>query len=160
MLWKGAIQAALESQRDFGTDRVRLQRYEHLAFEPEEDIKDLAAWLELSYEPAMASPPMHNSSYNKFEQQAGVSAAPVERWKKKLSPGEIATVESFCGPLIQELDYELLKPKGTLLRVCISYATLPYCAFRAALVNRERIPNLPAYIARRVMLAMGLGKRA
>jgi hypothetical protein len=160
MLWKGAIEAAMAAQRTFGEDRVRLQRYEHLAHEPEEDIKELAHWLDLAYEPAMASPPMHNSSYNKFENQAGVSSAPIERWKTKLSAGEIATVESFCRPLLEELGYDLIKPKGTMVQVGMSYASLPFCAVRAAMVNRDRIPNLPAYVTRRVLLAFGMGKKA
>jgi hypothetical protein len=152
MLWKGAMQAAIAAEERFGAERIRLQRYEALASDPVSAIPDLAAWLGLDLEPAMTEPPMLNSSYNSFDTAAGVSAAPIDRWREKLSSSEIAAVESVCGGVLNSLGYELVHPKGSALGVVRSWATFPFAALRAAAANRERIPNLPVYIARRLCL--------
>lgn len=153
MLWKGAMLAAVDAHDEFGAHRVRLQRYEELAFEPEASIRELNAWLGLPYEPAMAAPPMHNSSYARFQDHAGVSRDPVDRWRTKLNPGEIATVEAVCGALLRRLGYDEVGLRGTRLSVAWNYCTFPFGVARAALANRKRIPNLPQYALRRLKLA-------
>jgi hypothetical protein len=156
MLWQGAMRAAIAAEAKYGSGRIRLQRYEALATDPEASIDDLARWLGIDLEQAMAAPPMHNSSYDRFTRSAGVSTAPVERWREKLSATEIATVESLCAKTLTDLGYERVSPKGRALGVAASWCTLPLVAARAAAVNRKRIPNLPRYVASRI----GLGRRA
>lgn len=150
LLWRSAMRAAIEAQRRFGAERVRLQRYESLPTRSEGEIRDLATWLGIEFEEDMASPPMHNSSYDQFQSKAGVSSAPIDRWRNKLTPSEIASIESVCGAVLEELGYDLLRPRGKSLGVTRYWLTFPICAARAALVNRNRIPNLPKYVASRL----------
>lgn len=150
LLWRGAMRAAIAAQGTFGAARVRLQRYERLAQRSEAEVRELAEWLGLAFEPAMAAPPMSNSSYARFEVKAGVSSESVDRWRDKLSPGEIATVESVCGPTLRELGYDLVAPRGTRSAVAWQWTTFPVFAARAALVNRRRIAGLPSYVMRRL----------
>ncbi len=155
LLWKGAMQAALSAGRRFGEERVRLVKYEDLASNADGAIPSLAEWAGLDFQESMAEVPMHNSSYNKFEKVSGVSSAPINRWREKLTPGEIAAVESVCAPVMRELNYDLIRPKGRRLSAARYWATMPFASVRAAAVNRKRIANLPAYVLRRLQLTAG-----
>ena len=66
-------------------------------------MRELCAWLDLEYEPALLEIPVVNSSY--ATTGAGVSSEPVERWRERLSPAEVGIVQSVCEPLLSELGY-------------------------------------------------------
>jgi len=155
LLWRSTVGAALAARRRFGEARVWVQGYEELVRDPEKTARSLTEWLGIAFRPELLDVPLHNSSVSRYAAQGGVSADPLERWRERLSPGEIAVIEHFCGGLLAEAGYASeghgLQPVA-LLR---AYATLPLAVVRAARANRDRIPSLPAYLGRRLRLMLG-----
>lgn len=155
MLWRSTVGAALSARRRFGEARVWIQAYEEFVRDPEKSARSLCDWLGIGFRPELLDVPMHNSSVSRYAASGGVSADPLERWRERLSPGEIAVIEHFCGSVLGELGYASEGhglQAGALLR---AYATLPLAVVRAARANRERIPSLPAYLGRRLRLMIG-----
>lgn len=150
LLWRGAIGASFAALDRFGSERVRVQRYEDLVDHPEAACQELAAWIGAEYSASMLSVPMHNSSYAKFDQNHGVSSAPKDRWRSTLSEDEICAIESVCGRLLVRSGYEAIAKRRFTASTVWHWTTMPLAAARAAGANRSRIANLPSYIWRRI----------
>src|SRR5262249_17751575 len=104
-------------------------------------------WLGLDFEPAMLEIPVVNSSY--ATESTGVSTEPVERWRTQLSEREIATVQSCCGQLMDELGYPREPVSVSRPQLALAWAAAPFAAGRAALVNRRRLGRATQYLRRR-----------
>jgi hypothetical protein len=157
LLWRGVVQASYEAERKHGPDRVRIQRFEALAERPEKEVRALCEWLGLEYEPAMLEIPVVNSSYATSGGTEGVSKEPVERWRKRLSDREVGIVQSVCGRLMDELGYRREPVKASPPALGWAWATAPYAAARAAVLNRDRLGRATQYA--RTRLAAGLTRR-
>jgi hypothetical protein len=147
LLWRGVVRASHEALRRHGPDRVRIQRFERLAEQPEAEARELCAWLGLEYEPAMLEIPVVNSSYATAGK--GVSAEPLERWRERLSEREIAAVQACCGRLMDELGYQKDDASISPLRLVWMLGAAPFAAARAAFVNRDRLGRATQYVRRR-----------
>ena len=159
LLWRSAMQASLRAARRYGPERVRLQSYEALVVDPERELGQLCGWLDLEYEAAMLAIPVVHSSYAESA-AAGVSTAPIDRWRNKLSPGEVKVIESACGSLMTRLGYARERPDASPYDVLKAWLSVPTAFFRAASVNRGRIGRMPEYVGRRMMLALRGGSSA
>ena len=148
--------AALGARDRFGESRVWVQRYEDFVADPAAAGQALMAWLGLDFEEGLLEVPMHNSSFSSFSREAGVSKAPVERWREKLSGGEIAVIQDCCGALMDRVGYRR-EPTGLAPTRMVPWVTLPYAVLSAARANKDRTGNLPAYILRRLRLATRAG---
>ncbi len=147
-LWRGVVQASYEALRAHGPERVRIQGFEQLAAEPKRETRSLCGWLGLEYEPAMLGIPVVNSSYASTGESAGVSTAAVERWKTTLSPGETAVIQRCCGSLMDELGSAREPVPASYGAVTRAWATAPFAAARAAVINRDRLGKV-SHAARR-----------
>lgn len=156
MLWRGVVNASLGARTRFGDDRVFVQRYEDFVDDPAAASASIMSWLDLDHDPSLLDVPMHNSSFSGFSEEAGVSKAPVHRWREKLSNAEIAVIQDCCGGLMDQLGYTREKT-GLAPSRLVPWVTLPFAVVSAARANRERIGSLPAYILRRLRLATGMG---
>lgn len=154
LLWRTTVKAGHQARARFGPDRVLLQRYEDIASDPEASFRLIAGWLGMEFEPAMLDVPHHNSSYNQFQGNAGVSTAPVERWKSTLDPQEIAVVQGWCRRDMARMGYDAylvsLAPVATVLLLL----KLPFRLLRAAAANAGRMGSIPRYVWRRVSLLL------
>jgi hypothetical protein len=155
MLWRSTVGAALSAQREFGTERVWIQRYEDLVLEPETVARPMIEWLGLEWDPKLLDVPMHNSSVSDFSASGGVQQAPLDRWRSRLSGSEIGVIDRFCGQTLLDVGYERATPCVPVWALLWAWATLPLAVFRAARVNKDRIPSLPAYLWRRLRLLAG-----
>ncbi len=154
-LWRGTVQASLAARARWGADHVSVQRYENFVLDPEPITRELAAWLNLDFDPAMLEVPVTNSSFSSFEAKGGMQQAAIDRWREKLSAGEIATVQSCSGTALQGAGYEAAAVQASLAARAWPWLTLPFAGLRAVMANRERIGNIPAYIWKRIRLASG-----
>ena len=159
LLWKGTVNAAQAAQRDFGKDRVRIQQYEELVRDSADAARGVLEWLDLPFDESMLDVPMHNSSFSRFDKAGGISTDPLERWKEKLSKGEIALVQSACGKVMQEVGYELLPVGAAPLSVSMGWASLPLAGMRALMANKQRMGNVPSYLMRRLSSVVGSAGR-
>jgi Sulfotransferase family len=147
LLWRGVVRASYEALHRHGPDRVRLESFERLTAEPEPEIRELCAWLGLEFAPAMLEIPVVNSSY--ATEATGISAEPVDRWRGRLSEREIATVQSCCGNLMDEVGYTREPVSVSRPRLVLAWAAAPFAAGRAAFVNRRRLGRATQYLRRR-----------
>ncbi len=150
LLWRSTVSAAINAQKQFGSQRVRVQRYEDLVSAPETQIQDIASWIGLDYYAEMLDIPVYNSSFSQSQQSRGVSTEPVHRWRRKLSSTEIGIIQACCGRMLTSAGYERERVRTPYVLLAWKWATLPLVLVRATAVNRKRIGNLPAYIWRRL----------
>jgi hypothetical protein len=155
LLWRGVVRESFAGLERRGPERVRIQRFERLAEEPEAEVRELCAWLELEYEPELLEIPVVNSSYATTGE--GVSAEPVGRWRERLSGSQVGVVQSCCGELMGELGYELEPVSVSPLRLAWAWSTVPLAAARAAVVNRGRLGRATQYLRRRAGSALSRG---
>jgi hypothetical protein len=155
MLWRAQAKAAIKARDRWGSNKVYLQRYEDLVAEPERTLKELTAWLGLSFQESMLQIPMHNSSYETYDKKQGISRVAVDRWKKKLTPAEIRIADRICRSVMQPLGYEIQAPAGPSFSEYSLWARWPIAVASAAVANRERSGGLVKYIYRRAVLAFG-----
>jgi len=155
LLWRAVVRESFGALERHGPERVRIQRFERLADEPEAEIRELCGWLELAYEPELLGVPVVNSSYATTGE--GVSAEPVDRWRERLSPSQAGIVQSCCGELMGELGYELAPVSVSPLRLAWAWGTVPFAAARAAVVNRGRLGRATQYLRRRAGSAFSRG---
>jgi hypothetical protein len=153
LMWRSATQACVTACKRYGPDRIRLQSYEQFLQQPEKSTRELCEWVGLAYEPAMLDVPLVQSSYAPGSGQ-GISTEPLVRWRRKLSPSEIATIQSSCGRLMRTLGYELEDTGSAPLRVAGAYLTLPTAVIRAGVANRSRMGHAGSYVARRLRLSL------
>ena len=158
MLWRSTVNAAVEGIRKHGEDRVRLLRYEDLVLNPQETIAQVTSWLGIETHPKMFEVPMVNSSFARYDSQGGISKAPVEGWRKRLSPKEVGAIQAACKKPMQAAHYDRDEVRGWRLYYAWQWITAPFAALRAALANKDRIDSLPSYVWKRLRLALGSGR--
>ena len=95
--------------------RLHLLRYEDLVRHPEQEVRRLCRFLEVEFDPRMLDSGNYydwarggtwrgNSSY--VSRVAGISTEFLERWRRVLSPSELALVELVCAPEMELLGYQ------------------------------------------------------
>ena len=152
MLWRAAMRASLDARERHGPERVLLQRYEDIARDPESEVRQLAEWLALDYDPSMLEVAVSNSSFV-LPGDRGVSTDAVDRWSTKLPPGELSIVQRCCGSLMRAVGYAPVETAASPIRVAGAWATVPFAVGRAFVVNRHRLGNPFEYVVRRLRLA-------
>lgn len=152
LLWKAAASAALQALDQFGKSQIRVQSYEALVTNPEAELRAIADFVSLPFDPAMLETPTLNSSYSAYQQGSGLNRDAIDRWRSKLSEGEIHVVERVCGGMMGRFGHQMMSPGMTLESMRL-FAGVPLAVIRAASANQGRISNLPAYIWRRLRLA-------
>jgi hypothetical protein len=83
----------------------------------------------------------------------GVSAAPIERWRTKMSPAEVAVVQTCCREAMSALGYQKEDVAAPVHQVALTWAGVPAAIARSTFANRDRLGKAPAYIRKRVSLA-------
>lgn len=89
-------------------------RYEDLIGSPESALPPLGQFLgqELNYD-RIRKVAFHRKSNSSFLGSAApIESNPVERWRRLLSPQEVATLEALVGDCLQETGYKLSAPEG------------------------------------------------
>ena len=94
-------------------DRYRVVRYESLAANPEDTLRDICAFIDAPYDPRMLSmqgtdyrDSGGNSSFDRIEPGV-ISTRSIGRFRTLLSQGEIAFIQAFCGRDMARYDYAL-----------------------------------------------------
>lgn len=118
--WRRSTLAGLENRRRYGEARYKLVRYEDLARQPEEHLPRLCEFLGVDWNPALAAPTRAGAQWagnsmfaDRFQ---GISAAPVDRWKKDLNPSDAAVIELMAGEALTAAGYALQTPITLAIR--------------------------------------------
>lgn len=147
-LWVGATHraAAYAKQPNF-----RVVKYEDLLARPEQTVRDLCAFLGLTYNGEMLDVPQVGSSLGLDRPEArGMNASKIGGWRKGgLSAAEVHLCERIAGPLMRAFGYEVsgVKPGMAVLG---HYLSFPVKLGLALPFSLNRIGNLGEAIRRRL----------
>ncbi len=110
--WKRSTLAGKQNLQRFGPDRYYLLKFEDLACNPAEQLQKLKDFLQIDWDASLAAPTragarwsgnsMFSGRANEFQ---SISAAPVGRWKEKLSTGDALVIEKCLGELMESCGY-------------------------------------------------------
>lgn len=148
-LWRAQARAGTTAAHAH-PGRVMVQRYEDLVTEPETAVRGIADFLGLEFSDAMLEVPLHNSSYSQTQWDAGISAAPVDRWQTKLDLAEVRVVEMVTRAERTRYHYPRLPGGRAAAGSARVLAGSPVRMVRAVVTNRDRMGNPVSYVARRL----------
>ncbi|MFQ5691213.1 MAG: sulfotransferase, partial [Gemmatimonadota bacterium] len=105
--WKSAVRAGGRAAERY-SDRFHRLRYEDLLSDPEGCVRNLCAFLKLPFESDMLKiPGKGGAEWEKHQDKIGVDPSRAGRWKRVLSPWEIAACQSVGGEEMVRHGYEL-----------------------------------------------------
>jgi hypothetical protein len=147
--WSRSTLAGLKNLAHFGPQRYRLLRYEDLAQNPAASLQKLADFLDIAWDASLAAPTRAGADWTGnsmfSEQYQSISAAPIGRWKEKLSQPDTAVIETMAGPSMQALHYAVSASAPVSLGQSLStrwrMATWP--VRRRLISMRKQRPELP-----------------
>ena len=155
LLWISAIRAAQAAMERFGSERVRIQRYEDLCRRPSEELGEVLDWLGLDEGAARVGVTVRNSSYESFQGQAGFLTSAIDRWHSTLSEPEIRVVERLAWRELAAFGYTRSSARRPPAWSCSrAYLSAAPALARALRANAHRSGNLPSYLMRRITLLL------
>jgi hypothetical protein len=90
--------------------RVLTVQYESIAGFPERAARDICAFLELPFDPAMLMPTAADGSVSRgnssFGDMAGIADSSVARWRRVLDDDTVRAIECHCGPEMRAEGYQ------------------------------------------------------
>jgi hypothetical protein len=109
-MWRERLTAGLAVGRRLPPERYHEIRYEDLTADPEHRVRELCAFLDEEFHPAMLSPDKealkHYHSFGIHQRVRGqVTTARSGRWRRDLSPADQRLVQRVAGGLLSELGY-------------------------------------------------------
>ncbi|MEL6368771.1 MAG: sulfotransferase [Pseudomonadota bacterium] len=133
------------------SERIVSLRYEDLIASPETEVKRLVDFIGLAHfdlgEAEQADPSgdtariSANTAFG--DVGAGLSTAPLTRWKKTLSPAEIEAVEAVGARKLSNYGYELVaSPSGVLASIASTYRS---SLFRSKSTIKRALPLRALY---------------
>lgn len=121
-LWRKEVSAARALGRRVGTGRYHEVRYEALVSRPEHVVREICAFAEIPFDPAMLD----------YAGSVDVSAKPhqqrllrppttgVRSWREDMSAADTAAFERVAGDLLEELGYEVVSPDRGGMRAALA----------------------------------------
>ena len=92
--------AALIREQEGNEDSVHVVRFESLLTDPEPVMRGVCDFLEIPFDPAVLIPTKSGELWRGnsavMDKFTAISSAPVERWKKIMTPREVSWVELHC----------------------------------------------------------------
>ncbi len=110
--WNASLARGLHNEKEFGSHRYLIIRYEDLILESEQTLAKIREFLEIGDHPTLRQPTYQgvlwqgNSMFN--EKFGGISASPLGRWKTNLSPRQRILVETLCARGMKQMGYARL----------------------------------------------------
>jgi hypothetical protein len=109
--WQWTVRKGRRYGQAFADDYAEVH-YEDLVNEPKQTLARLAAFLDhdLDYDRILTTGLGRVSAPNStWKEESPTEFHPVDRWKEKLSPREIAALEMLIGDCLEEFGYSLTK---------------------------------------------------
>lgn len=108
--WIRSTQAGIENEKRYGSDRYLILKYEDLTQLSADTLEKVRLYLDIDWDAAFTSPTRAGGSWrgnsmfaNQFQE---ISSAPVDRWKKHLTPTEAAVIELKTMCFLQQFGYQ------------------------------------------------------
>ncbi|HRI92122.1 MAG TPA: sulfotransferase [Accumulibacter sp.] len=135
-MWSRATSVALSLREH---SRFRIVRYEDVVQRPEDAVRDLCAFLEVDWQPAMLDIPFTGSSGARDSDRRGVAQDRVDSWRKVLTSSEVRHIEHACGNLMAHFDYLPSDAHGSAISDLMLWLQFPLHVIATALVDPRRM---------------------
>ena len=111
--WVNGNIFGLVNQDILGKDSYKLLRYEDLLTNPEEELKQVCSFLEIPFKEEMLD--LSNNTLQEERQyvKSYFDTSKINAWQEQLSQKSIEQVETIQGPLLKNLNYELITKPTT-----------------------------------------------
>jgi hypothetical protein len=151
LMWRAVARTTQAALDRFGPERICVLRYEDLVDDSEGALGALTSWLGVRFDPALLSTvPIGTSSYSGLQSDVGISGAAAQRWREKMTPAEIRTVQLCSGKTASDFGYEALDERVSPFSLILPWLSLPWVSIRVVWVNRSRLGGILGYIKRRL----------
>ena len=94
--------------------------------------------------------PIGTSSYSGVQSDVGISGAAADRWREKMTPAEIRTVQFCSGKTASDFGYEPLDERSSRLALILPWLSLPTAAVQVLWANRSRLGGIVGSIQSRL----------
>jgi hypothetical protein len=112
------LQSARLAWKAQNSPHVHVVRFEELLTEPEQTMRQVSAFLGVTYLPCLQTPTKAGVAWKGNTTGgtsfAGIDTTPIRRWEKQLTPSELAFIESLAGPWMERLGYPPTNTPRTL----------------------------------------------
>jgi hypothetical protein len=133
--WKREVESARELGRRLGQERYHELRYEDLVREPKAELRRVASFLELDFEPGMLA--YHAGVDASALQDHPLLAKPptpnMRCWQEQLSPADAQLFEAIAGDTLSAFGYERAYPDPSA-RI-LAHAALVDASYRTRLAS-------------------------
>ena len=106
--WVDGNIEGLINQQILGEDAYKIIYYEDLLQDPENEMKAVCQFLNLSYSNEMITLADKATSSAKSYVKSYFDTTKIDNWKRQLTTNQIAKIEKIQGPLLRELNYALI----------------------------------------------------
>ncbi len=147
-IWSGAVQAG-DAHGDH--PQVKVVRYEDVAANPEQVVRDICAHCALTFEPDILNVAQQGSSDRQDVTGAtGVDTSRIGTWQNRLSPAEIALCERVAGPDMARHGYDPAPMRANPIGIVFWWALLPLKLAMALALNLKRVKSLGSWLRKRL----------
>jgi hypothetical protein len=151
LMWKAVASAEQQALARFGPERIHVLRYEDLVYDPEATLARPTGWLGLNFDAeALSTVPIGTSSYRGITSDAGITSFAAERWRERMTPAQIRTVQLCTGSTAMSLGYAPLDEKVSLVSLIGPWLSLSWVSLRVIWANRSRMGGIFGALMRRV----------
>ncbi len=152
LMWRAAQRAAFCGQKRLGPERLRIQKFEDLLAEPQQQIAQVCDFLGIAPCADMQAVGRINSSYG-HDRLAGIDASTATAWQRRISDHESWIIERLCSRPMTAGGYlpfaKRVHPIALAAEIARTGARIPL----AFVANRHRMGSPLVWALRR----MGIG---
>ncbi|MBN2629253.1 MAG: sulfotransferase [Rhodobacteraceae bacterium] len=149
LMWRAAQKTAWRGQERLGPERLRIQKFEDLLAEPQQQIAQICAFLGIDPCAEMQTVGRINSSYG-HATDAGIDASAATAWQGRLADRESWIIEKLCfGPMAAGGYAPMARrphPGALAVEIARSCARIPL----AFVANRRRMGSPFVWVLRRL----------
>jgi hypothetical protein len=142
LLWNSGVKSALMFQKQFGSAKVHIQKYESLVCQPRDAIQNITSWLGLDYQDQMINVGMLNSSFSSSQEMKGVSNEHISLWRHRLRIEEVGLIQAYCSQLMMNIGYEIESVRTPYLFLFQEWIRFPFSVRKHISANRKRYGNV------------------
>jgi hypothetical protein len=147
LLWRASVKRIPFVTRRVAATDLALVRYEELVASPRAVVEGVCRVIGECFEEDMLNIDTHNSSG--AGERRGIFSTSVQRWRKALSPEEVAVAQWVAGRELTAAGYTLESVDARVTRVIGILVSFPWSLCRSVLVNRGTRGPLMPYLLRR-----------
>jgi hypothetical protein len=109
--WQVSVQRVDDHAKKLRPDQLIDVRFEDLVREPHRELIRICEWANLRYDDEIIDAMVHEERKGQFREgwhdklNEPISTEPIDNWRPKLAPDQVAFVEQVCGDYFERFGY-------------------------------------------------------